>query len=132
MRKEIYPVLSLGSNLADLVAQCETNCVSECCGLSAYDFSTLNVAHYFMRYGNAEIPRSANENIEADLKNLEISTADLPASKSGFICEIDTVKDVCSKDDLDTFFKEIRTSLIAAPKIIALSEKSKFRKNDKS
>lgn len=48
MRK--VPEIDLPDRLNYLVRYCEKNCVADCCGIDAFDFSPLHVASYLSAY----------------------------------------------------------------------------------
>lgn len=41
------PIFEISDVLENLIDSCETRCMVDCCGLDAFNFSPLNIAHFF-------------------------------------------------------------------------------------
>lgn len=46
----MLPEITLPDRLGSLVRYCEKNCVAECCGIDAFDFSPLHIASFLSAY----------------------------------------------------------------------------------
>ena len=114
--------ITLPPRLERLVKYCEKNCVADCCGIDAFDFSPLHVASYLSSYTGG-ISESEFSEWEQELdRTLQLIT-DLPSSGSKWICSIKSMNQYFTSDTFNRFIAELRHSIRSAPKVLELSER---------
>ncbi len=132
MRTEIQE-LSLGWFLRYLVGRCETRCVSQCCGLRAYDFSPLNIAYYFTDQGEVEMHSEAVKRVEEDILKLCQEAKLLDPNMDGELIAIDQFNTHCTASEIIKFTDEILYNIRVAEQVIKLSENIRSKeKNGKT
>lgn len=117
--------MKLDPPLSNLVARCQTICAAECCGLSAYDFSPIQIASYLtMMRGVAD--KKEVRAIEDQLSSLSANYGVHGAGGQGVT--IEEMNQVFSGSDLDCWVAEIRANLTVALTLAAESEARRFKK----
>ena len=97
--------------LSNLLNRCMTLCVSECCGLDAYDFNPIHVASYLLMYrGTPDLLEV--EQIRAQLDSLKVNYGTAGASGRG--ATFDDLNQVLSDSEVDEFVDRLRSALDAA------------------
>ena len=113
-----HPELPIGRALASLIAQCESVCVAECCGLGAFDFSPLRVAASLTKYGgpNADHVQAIRDDLDA---LIEAGKA-YPGDDAG--CSTDLLNADFSNETLEQFVRTIQIGLDSLDQMVAASD----------
>ncbi len=114
------PEVALPDRLKYLVQYCEKNCVADCCGIDAFDFSPLHIAS-FISASTGRISESDIAEWESELKKAERLTAGLLPNEDGYICSVAGMNQYFRRSDFDAFLAELRHSIQMSPKILELS-----------
>lgn len=114
--------ITLPSRLEHLVKYCEKNCVAECCGIDAFDFSPLHVASYISSYSGG-VSESDIAEWELELEKALQLIANLSPNANGWICSIKDINQYFTWDAFNSFVDELRHSIRMAPLILELSER---------
>ncbi len=125
------PELIPNPELASLLADCETACERDCCGIDAFDFSPLNVAAHLSRYSGT-IDTAHTRRILEDLERLLAGAVALPAGEGGLVCAIARTNQYFSVESLRALTATIRWAVQCAPLMLERShelEKSRERGN---
>jgi hypothetical protein len=122
--------MKLEPPISNLVNRCQTICVSECCGIDAYDFSPIHIASYLLmwegRPNSTEITRIRNQ-LEALKANYGTSGAIAPG------VTFEDLNQIFSANEIDSLVDEILANLDVALQLIAESETKRFhRRTDSS
>lgn len=125
--------LVISEELEDVLSHCEVACMADCCGLNAFRFSPLILAHYFMSQNFASqdigaFPDECVQPVNADLAQLKKIVMQSKNSPEviGFI---KCLNQEFTKQSLEEFLTEIETNLMAAKRIAKLSEDIRYRKS---
>ena len=114
--------ITLPPRLEHLVKYCEKNCVADCCGIDAFDFSPLHVASYISSY-TGRISESEISEWEQELdRTLQLIT-DLPSKGNKWICSIKSMNQYFTSETFHRFIDELRHSIRMAPQVLDLSER---------
>jgi hypothetical protein len=115
------PEIVLPDRLNYLVQYCEKNCVADCCGIDAFDFSPLHVASYLSAYSR-EITEAIIQEWELELEKAEKLTADLLPNDEGYICSVKGMNQYFRREDFEKFIAELLHSVRVSPQMLALSQ----------
>ncbi len=105
----------LGWELLDLLRYCETNCVAECCGIEAFDFSPIHMASWLLgRDHGANGPHgmALNEAIKRWRKECGI------ASNKGYTSDEKELGLTFSPQAVDALCDVLEANLIVAIELI--------------
>ncbi|PHS05219.1 MAG: hypothetical protein COA78_15545 [Blastopirellula sp.] len=119
---DLLVYIELEPRLSSFVKACESYCVAECCGLDAFCFSPLVIAAHLSYYSGSIQEESLIE-IEKDLVALELQTKDLQQNEHGFICGIEILNQLFTRESMDKLIRQLRTNLRLAPKVLDYSNK---------
>jgi hypothetical protein len=100
--------MKLEPPLSRLVERCETLCVSQCCGIDAYDFSPIHIASYLiLTRGSPD--RSEVAQIQAQLATLRVNYGSSGVSARGATFE--DLNQIFSGEDIDSFVQLLLTNI---------------------
>jgi hypothetical protein len=117
----------LPEQLYNLIKYCERNCVAECCGIDAFDFSPLLIASYASIFTCGALEAEIAE-WERLLTETEELTRDLTPDNHGYICSIAGVNQCFTSDSLNEFIGELRYNMRTSLKVLELSEQLRYAK----
>jgi len=113
----IAPQLEPQPRLRGLLDACQKTCVSDCCGIDAYDFSPLHVASYLSAFTGV-VSGEDVQLIEQQLDALARASAGLGPDDDGFICSISGMNQYFTRDSFDAFIFRVKRGLHLAPRVI--------------
>ncbi len=123
---EKIPNIDVPVVLENLIKQCETKCVAQCCGLDAFNFSPLNIAYFFTVYERKPecITKDNVRQIKRDIKTLRNNYERLLEREKDEIGFLKAIKHPIKRKELDTMCEEIDHNIdIARDLIIGMQEK---------
>ncbi|WDE95561.1 DUF6331 family protein [Lentisphaera profundi] len=105
--------------LNTLITSCETICLSDCCGIDAYDFSPIHIASYLISTTGG-IEDKELEELRNQLKQLRetCGTQNHTAQK----VTIEEINQILTPQDLDQLIDEIENNLEFAIELINITE----------
>ena len=116
----------LTERLMHLINYCEKQCVAECCGMDAFDFSPLHVASYLSAFTGSISPAEIGE-WETELNKAAERTSQLSPDEDGYIGLLAGTNQFITRANLDALIAELRHSIQVSPQVLELSEQ--LRKN---
>jgi hypothetical protein len=108
--------MNLESPLAMLVDRCQTVCVSECCGIDAYDFNPIHIASYLILTRGSPDPAEVAE-LQAQLSTLRLNYGSSGVTARG--ATFDDLNQVFSGEEIDSLVQLILTNIDRALAMIA-------------
>ena len=111
--------MALPSPLSYLISSCEKNCVKECCGVSAFDFSPVHIASWLHRSNGEPIDETVNQ-ISEQLDELRDQFGTGSSAESYESDENEMNQDF-TPEEIDQLVSQISTNLKHA---VELNEKS--------
>ncbi len=128
---EMPTEVQLPGRLEALVKSCERNCVHECCGIDAYDFSPLHIAAHISSYTGviresdiAEIQKEIDDLLQQVLAMPRTSA--LPDEFKDYLCFIKGMNHWFSAKTLNKFAEELKYNMKVAIQVLELSDKLRF------
>jgi hypothetical protein len=109
--------LELHPRLAGLLNACQKACVSECCGIEAYDFSLVHVASYLSAFSGV-ISDDDIRSIEDQLDAFAIEVQRLVPDEHGYICSIGGTNQYFTEQLLSELILRMRHAVRLAPRVI--------------
>ncbi len=105
--------------LVNLVGYCEKNCVSECCGIEAFELSPFHIASYLLQY-TAQVDAGEVEQLKSQLSALKHS----PPGDDGRVL-IKQMNQSFSVEDLEALAHRISAALDRACELVAAEDAAK-------
>lgn len=110
--------IDLSPRMKGLLSACEQDCVADCCGILAFDFSPLYAASYLVQQGQGHKFLEGVETLGRELDSiLEQGLAQTPDER-GFVCLIAAVNSFFSKNDLQVLVDRIHWTIAQAATVI--------------
>lgn len=112
--------ITLPPRIAALCGSCETNCVSGCCGISAFSFSPFNIIYHLTRFGDG-IGNQYVAEIRSEMAELvrKLGGSDRQAGE----VSIEDFNEYFTVEQLISLFDLIDAALSEACAIYAMHEK---------
>lgn len=102
--------------LQRLIEACERLCEHACCGIDAFDFSSVHVASHVMS-PSGSLEREDLVTLERAISDLESQATDLMPDEHGFICSIAGMNQSFTRLSLDAFLSRLRACIRDAPAV---------------
>lgn len=107
--------------LVGLIESCERHCVSDCCGIDAFDFSPLFIAAYLStHYG--EIRAEDVESLRNQLHTIRKDYCSEPLQDIEYALEIERMNQLFTTAGLARLLNEIEYNLGQAAPVLELSD----------
>jgi len=106
-------------HIIELAKYCETECVIECCGLDACDFSSIHIASYCLAWHRRK-PSDALFEISNELKTLKANYGSKGASARGIT--ISEINERLSAERVDKLVDTLLAKLSAAENLLKSNE----------
>jgi hypothetical protein len=103
--------------LSNLFARCMTLCVTECCGIGAYDIHPIHIASFLLPYRGAPDAAEVRQ-LREQLTSLQANYGVAGASSRGVTLE--ELNQTFSDRELDDLVDRVRTALEEALRLISL------------
>ena len=113
----VAPELVPQPRLRGLLDACQRNCVADCCGIDAYDFSPLYVAAYLSAFTGV-VSDDDIRTIEEQLDALASEAAQLGPDKDGHVCSICGMNQYFTRDLLNEVIVRVKHAVRLAPRVI--------------
>jgi len=115
------PELIISEELEATLLHCELTCVIGCCGIEAFDFSPLMLAHFFVNRNWGDYSDAVTHHVRADLEQLLKIAESYPDSLDK-VCYIKCLNTNFTKQSLISFLTEVLTNISRINNILNLSE----------
>ena len=113
--------IQLDQPLAGLIGSCERECVSECCGIDAFDFSPLFIATYLSAYGGSINPDNIDSLLD-QIAKIRVEHCGEPLQDIELTHQIEIVNQNFTSTKLSAMLDEIEYNLKKASEVFELSE----------
>ncbi|MES2159728.1 MAG: DUF6331 family protein [Pseudomonadota bacterium] len=117
----LLPELFPEPHLANLLADCEVNCVHDCCGIDAFDITPLHVAAHLTKY-SGKIQAHKVQVVLDEIETLLSSAVLLTEDENGFVCSVAKTNQLFSKKSLGDLMTRVSWAVRVAPILLMHNE----------
>lgn len=133
MKEILTPNIEVPHMLGLLIKQCETKCAAECCGISAFNFSPLNIAFFFTvnelkpecvtKEDVARVKREVKR-----LKSNSVNHTSVSGTDFGFLKPL---RSSVNKQEFAAMCEEIEHNIDIARELVLEMQKKRYKNDQK-